>query len=61
MKTPIVVKSFSSILDLLNQGEAVHSLQRAIHNGVITAILAYEETAHRIAAPSGPESHHVPF
>jgi TnpA family transposase len=25
------------ILDLLNQGEAVHSLQRAVHNGVITA------------------------
>ena len=25
------------ILDLLNQGEAVHSLQRAIHNGMITA------------------------
>jgi hypothetical protein len=24
-------------LDLLNRGEAVHSLQRAIHNGVITA------------------------
>ena len=25
------------ILDLLNQGEAVHSLQRAIHNRMITA------------------------
>src|SRR3954447_583481 len=25
------------VLDLLNQGEAVHSLQRAIHNGMITA------------------------
>ena len=25
------------ILDLLNQGEAVHSLQRAVYNGVITA------------------------
>jgi len=25
------------VLDLLNQGEAVHSLQRAIHNGLITA------------------------
>ena len=27
----------TEILDLLNQGEAVHSLQRAIHNGMITA------------------------
>ena len=27
----------SEVLDLLNQGEAVHSLQRAIHNGMITA------------------------
>ena len=25
----------TEILDLLNQGEAVHSLQRAIHNGMI--------------------------
>jgi TnpA family transposase len=25
------------ILDLLNQGESVHSLQRALHNGLITA------------------------
>jgi hypothetical protein len=25
------------VLDLLNQGEAVHSLQRAIHNRMITA------------------------
>jgi TnpA family transposase len=25
------------ILDLLNQGEAVHSLQRAVYNGIITA------------------------
>lgn len=27
----------TEILDLLDQGEAVHSPQRAIHNGVITA------------------------
>jgi TnpA family transposase len=27
----------TEILDLLNQGESVHSLQRAIHNGMITA------------------------
>jgi len=27
----------TEVLDLLNQGEAVHSLQRAIHNGMITA------------------------
>jgi TnpA family transposase len=27
----------AEIRDLLNQGEAVHSLQRAIHNGMITA------------------------
>ena len=27
----------AEVLDLLNQGEAVHSLQRAIHNGIINA------------------------
>jgi hypothetical protein len=27
----------TEVLDLFNQGEAVHSLQRAIHNGMITA------------------------
>ena len=27
----------NDILDLLNQGEAIHSLQRAIHDGAITA------------------------
>ena len=27
----------TEVLDLLNQGEAVHSLQRAIHNGMINA------------------------
>jgi TnpA family transposase len=39
------------ILDLLNQGEAVHSLQRAIHNGMITA--RHGRTTEQLAAISG--------
>jgi len=39
------------ILDLLNQGEAVHSLQRAIHNGGITA--KHGRTTEQLAAISG--------
>ena len=39
------------ILDLLNQGEAVHSLQRAIHNGGITA--KHGRTAEQLGAISG--------
>lgn len=39
------------ILDLLNQGEAVHSLQRAIHNGTITA--RHGRTTEQLAAISG--------
>lgn len=39
------------ILDLLNQGEAVHSLQRAIHNGVITA--KHGRTMEELGAISG--------
>lgn len=39
------------ILDLLNQGEAVHSLQRAIHNGMITA--GHGRTMEELSAISG--------
>jgi len=39
------------ILDLLNQGEAVHSLQRAIHNGIITA--KHGRTTEQLGAISG--------
>ncbi len=39
------------ILDLLNQGEAVHSLQRATHNGGITA--KHGRTTEQLAAISG--------
>ena len=39
------------ILDLLNQGEAVHSLQRAIHNGMITA--KHGRTIEQLGAISG--------
>jgi TnpA family transposase len=39
------------ILDLLNQGEAVHSLQRAIHNGMITA--KHGRTTEQLGAISG--------
>ncbi len=39
------------ILDLLNQGEAVHSLQRAIHNGMITA--RHGRTTEQLGAISG--------
>ena len=39
------------ILDLLNQGEAVHSLQRAIHNGMITA--KHGRTTEELGAISG--------
>ena len=39
------------ILDLLNQGEAVHSLQRAIHNGMITA--RHGRTMEELGAISG--------
>ena len=39
------------ILDLLNQGEAVHSLQRAIHNGGITA--KHGRTTEQLGAISG--------
>jgi TnpA family transposase len=39
------------ILDLLNQGEAVHSLQRAIHNGMITA--KHGRTTEQLTAISG--------
>jgi len=39
------------ILDLLNQGEAVHSLQRAIHNGGITA--KHGRTTEQLAVISG--------
>ncbi len=38
-------------LDLLNQGEAVHSLQRAIHNGMITA--KHGRTTEQLGAISG--------
>jgi TnpA family transposase len=41
----------TDILDLLNQGEAVHSLQRAIHNGGITA--KHGRTTEQLAAISG--------
>ncbi len=41
----------TDMLDLLNQGEAVHSLQRAIHNGGITA--KYGRTTEQLAAISG--------
>ncbi len=40
----------ADILDLLNQGEAVHSLQRAIHNGGITA--KHGRTTERLGAIS---------
>jgi hypothetical protein len=39
------------ILDLLNQGEAVHSPQRAIHNGVIIA--QHGRTMEELGAISG--------
>ena len=39
------------VLDLLNQGEAVHSLQRAIHNAGITA--KHGRTTEQLAAISG--------
>jgi len=39
------------ILDLLNQGEAVHSLQRAVHNGMITA--KHGRTMEELGAISG--------
>ena len=39
------------ILDLLNQGEAVHSLQRAIHNGGITA--KHGRSTEQLVAISG--------
>lgn len=39
------------ILDLLNQGEAVHSLQRAVYNGVITA--KHGRTMEELSAISG--------
>jgi TnpA family transposase len=41
----------TEILDLLNQGEAVHSLQRAIHNGMITA--KHGRTMEQLGAISG--------
>ena len=41
----------TDMLDLLNQGEAVHSLQRAIHNGGITA--KHGRTNEQLAAISG--------
>ncbi len=41
----------TDILDLLNQGEAVHSLQRAIHNGGITA--KHGRTTEQLVAISG--------
>ena len=41
----------TEILDLLNQGEAVHSLQRAIHNGMITA--KHGRTTEELGAISG--------
>ncbi|MFP1133384.1 Tn3 family transposase, partial [Asticcacaulis sp. W401b] len=41
----------NGILDLQNQGEAVHSLQRAIHNGRITA--KWGRTPHQMTAISG--------
>ena len=41
----------TDVLDLLNQGEAVHSLQRAIHNGGITA--KHGRTTEELAAISG--------
>ncbi len=41
----------TDVLDLLNQGEAVHSLQRAIHNAGITA--KHGRTTEQLAAISG--------
>jgi TnpA family transposase len=41
----------TEVLDLLNQGEAVHSLQRAIHNGMITA--KHGRTTEQLGAISG--------
>lgn len=41
----------NGILDLQNQGEAVHSLQRAIHSGRITA--KWGRTPHQMTAISG--------
>ena len=41
----------TEVLDLLNQGEAVHSLQRAIHNGMITAKRG--RTTEQLGAISG--------
>ena len=41
----------TGILDLQNQGEAVHSLQRAIHEGAITA--KWGRTPHQMTAISG--------
>ncbi len=41
----------NGILDLLNQGEAVHSLQRAVYNGMITA--KHGRTMEELGAISG--------
>jgi hypothetical protein len=41
----------TEMLDLLNQGEAVHSLPRAIHNGMITA--KHGRTTEQLGAISG--------
>lgn len=41
----------AEILDLLRQGEAVHSLQRAIHHGLVTAKRG--RTAEQLDAISG--------
>jgi TnpA family transposase len=41
----------NSVLDVLNQGEAVHSLQRAIHPGAITA--KHGRSTEEMAAISG--------
>jgi TnpA family transposase len=41
----------TEILDLLNQGEAVHSLQRAVYNGMITA--KHGRTMEELGAISG--------
>jgi TnpA family transposase len=41
----------TEILDLLNQGEAVHSLQRAVYNGIITA--KHGRTMEELGAISG--------
>ena len=41
----------TEILDLLNQGEAVHSLQRAVYDGMITA--KHGRTMEELGAISG--------